>query len=359
MQPSVSLFSSDASPARRRWTGVALRCGALLVVPFAVWLALPAPPSIAPRPTRPHRGDDGESAVVTPVTTAAQSPLARAAPAVAATEGTTPAAVSGEVQDPDGKPVGHASVSCTVAEHELEAFSDDAGHFELDAAAIGCVAVARKEHFGPSVEETLTAGSTNKLRLTPPMGIAGNVVDESGAPVVIYMLSIASFEPAAGGKDGGRGAAPRNLTIDDASGAFEWTELGAGRYALAVSVREGPLSRSQSVEVSPGAMTRGVSIVVHPGVIVVGQITDAATHAPLDGARVFVDMGGLLVRSGPSRTGEFKLEGAPAGRFDLSVYRRGYSKEIVRDLQSPARGETLHVDVALHSATEDPAPRAE
>jgi len=170
--------------------------------------------------------------------------------------------------------------------------------------------------------------------------------------VMGYWLAIDSFEPAGGGKDGGT-ALPRHVEINDADGAFEWTELPAGRYALGVSVPLGPLSRSQLIDVAPGGMTRGVRLVTHPGVAVVGTVTDARTHAPIDGARVFVLLGTLSTRTGISRDGAFKVDGAPNGPFDLHVFCFGYVEKILRGLRGPAGGGPLHVDVAMRAPQDD------
>lgn len=342
--------SSAAAPDGRRWASVVLRCCGLLVMPLAAWLVLPPPVSITPPSRSRPQGLDEPGHGAPPPTVGS----ARALATTARPEAPAPAGVSGEVQDPAGAPVAHAAVRCTVGEREFEAFSDEAGHFRFDAEAEGCAAVAHKEHLGPSAAEVLRAGAKNQLRLTPPTGIAGNVIDESGAPVMTYLLAVDAFEPANGAKDGGA-TPPRQLEINDADGAFEWTELSAGRYALGVSVPLGPLSRSQLIDVTAGGMTRGVRLVTHPGVTVIGTITDAKTHAPIDGAQVFVLLGTLSTRIGIARHGAFKIEGAPAGPFDLHVFCFGYVEKILRAQRGPAGGGPLHVDVALR-ATQDDAP---
>ena len=179
----------------------------------------------------------------------------------------------------------------------------------------------------------------------PATGIAGKVVDEKGAPVMSYWIGVSSFAPSGGGDAGALTALKRQ--IDDTDGAFELTDLAPGRYELAVSVISGPLLRTQSIEVTSGAMTQGVRLVIHPGVTVTGTVTDAATHAPLEGARAFVEMGGMSTQRPWTRGGAFTLDDAPAERFDLTVTCLGYVPKIVRGLQGLPGGPPVHVNVSL------------
>jgi hypothetical protein len=336
-----ALFAPAGSPgasARRRWVGAALLPLALLVVSFVVWIALPSPTAPSPPPPAVARTREPAPAA----TSTARPPPAAARPGGAIAAG----GVEGEVQDPQGNPVANALVTCATDGRELEATTDDAGRFRLGPEADGCKAVATKQGFGASGEEALLARTVNRLRLSAPTGIAGNVVDEAGAPVMTYVLAVASFEPSSGAVDGG--AAPDfKAHIDDAEGAFERTDLAPGRYVLAVSVPRGPMATGPSVDVKPGAMTAGVRIVVHPGTTVVGTVTDAASGAPIEDAKVIALLGGMSTRPSASPGGAFKVEGAPAAGFDLVVLRAGYVENVTRGLSAPAGGGPLRVDVAL------------
>jgi hypothetical protein len=340
----LQLSKPPPSDPRRRWTTAILIAAALLVVPFVVWLALPAPPP--PPPARSAAPRDDPAPRAAPAPTVAERPTRPVVHVAASAEEHVAGGVEGEVDGPDGKPVAGASVTCTVGDHDLEASSDDAGRFQLPPEADGCKAVARKEGLGLSDEVALRAGPGNRLRLSAPCGIAGNVVDEAGAPVMTFALGIASFEPA-----GDAGARPAfTAHIDDAEGAFERTDLVPGRYVLAVSVPLGPMTTSASVEVKPGQVTRGVRIVVHPGITVVGTVTDAATGARIEDALAFVLVGGMQLRSPRTPGGEFKIEGAPAEGFDLHVFRLGYTEHVSRGLKPPAGANPFRVDVALTRA---------
>jgi hypothetical protein len=276
------------------------------------------------------------------------------APAPPSTPAQAADAVEGYVQDPEGRPIGGADVTCAQGETELTARTDDRGFFELAAEAAGCKAVAKRRGFAPSLEEELRRGSGNRLRLRQATGIAGTVVDPSGLPVMAYWIGVDSFTPASSSNAADAGALARlKRQIDDPEGAFELPDLGPGRYELAVSVTLGPMSRSQPIQVTAGTMTKA-RIVAAPGVTVSGYVTDAATKAPIDGAQVFVLMGGMSTKQPRTVGGAYLLDDAPLGRFDLRVFAFGYSLKIVPGLQGVPGGKPLRVDVALDRAPDTP-----
>jgi hypothetical protein len=346
---------------RRRWTDAAWRALALLVLPILGWFALPAAP--APRPARAGRAEPGAAARVAPgevrpASTGAAAP-GRARPAAAAGASSGPA-IEGDVQDPDGKPAAGATVTCGQGDGELSAQTDEGGKFRFDAEAAGCSAIARKQGFGPSGAEALRGGSGNHLRLAPPTGIAGNVVDETGAPVMFFLIGVESFTPAGStGADGGAPATKISLPVNDQEGAFAWTDLAPGRYDLVASAPQRPFVRVRGVEVAPGAVTRGVRVVSLPGVNVTGTIVDARTHEPITGAMVFTELGlemGVAALPAVSAAGgAYTLEGASPTGFDLHVVHVGYDEHVSRGLRPPTGGGALRHDVALRRLG-DPAP---
>jgi hypothetical protein len=332
---------------RNRWVRAAWRSAALLVIPFLVWLLVPSPTPVAPPSTASEPASTTRSGgEVSRVTKEA----ARVRPASEVSPSRVPGtgAVAGHVEDPEGRPVAGATVTCSQGESELAASTDEKGVFELSAAAAGCKATARSRGFGPSAEEELRLGSGNRLRLQPPTGIAGHVVDEKSAPVRSYWIGVDKFTPAGSGdRPDAKALAGLKRAVEDPEGAFELEDLSAGAYQLVVSVGQGQLSRSQSIDVTQGAMTKGVRVVVHPPTTVSGSVTDAATHAPIEGARVFVGIGGLTTNVVPTVGGAYVVEGAPSGTFDLTAYAMGYRLKVVPGLQVPAGTTQLHVDVVL------------
>lgn len=348
---------------RRRWTDAAWRALALLVLPVLLWILLPARIAPPPRPARVTRGDQARadraaSAGTRPASTSGAGQGRTPAGAAAASSGP---GLDGEVQDPDGKPAAGATVTCAQGDRELSAQTDEAGKFRFDAEAAGCSATARKPGFAPSGAEPLRAGADNRLRLAPPTGIAGNVVDETGAPVMICSIAVESFTPAGGAADGGaRPAQKISLDVKDQDGAFAWSDLAPGRYDLAVAAPYHPFARARGIEVRPGAVTTGVRLALSLGATVTGKVVDAKTNEPLGGAMVFAEMGvelGLKVMPVFSERGDYKLQGAPTDApFDLHVLRPGYDEHVTRGLRAAPDGAPLRVDVALLPPRLTPAP---
>src|SRR5262245_53921421 len=134
-QRSTVLASSADVPATRRWAAAGLCAVALLVLPVLTWLLFSPG---APAPARGRMASAEAPGRVAPVVKV--PPQAEAPQAAARRPVDTPAAfagdgVEGEVEDPNGKPVAGASVTCKLGERELSAQSDESGHFQLTGEA--------------------------------------------------------------------------------------------------------------------------------------------------------------------------------------------------------------------------------
>jgi hypothetical protein len=76
------------------------------------------------------------------------------------------------------------------------------------------------------------------------------------------------------------------------------------------------------------------------------MVTDAATHAPVEGARVYVGMGGLTTKVVPTVGGNYAVDDAPAGHFDLRAYAFGYHFKVIPNVEVAA-GKAIRIDFAL------------
>lgn len=340
-------------PDRRAWTGAAIRAGALLVVPFVTWMAF-SPPGLSSKSATALPGAQ-EQRPNGPLATGSAAAATRRTPRPAlAPKGDD---LEGEVNDLEGKPVAGASVTCVVGGRELGADTDETGRFRLGAEAEGCAATAQRQGFAPSEVTTLRAGKGNQLRLAPTSGIAGNVVDEGGGPVMSYWVALA---PSMDGVDAGASLAPKLLReVNDVNGAFELSDVAPGRYTIAVRAHPNPLARVHGIEVAAGTITRGVRIVVKHGATVIGTITDAVTNQPVSGAMVFTDRTaemGLPAMPTFNAKGEFRLENAPREPFTLHVLHPGYMEHVTRDVRATTDGPPLRIQVALQRPIRSPAP---
>jgi hypothetical protein len=170
-------------------------------------------------------------------------------------------------------------------------------------------------------------------------GIAGRVVDESGAAVTSFRLAVG----------------PRTHVVEDAEGAFTLMDVAPGRYDLVASVRDGRTGRAERIDVTEGAVTADVRIVVLEGVTVTGNVVDAVTRAPIATAHVLAVLNGKAARmAGSSDGGEYTIVHAPTEPFELRIVATGYETHVVPAVKASRPGEPVRIDAAL----ERPAPEA-
>lgn len=340
----------------RPWWSAALAAVGLLVVPFFVWLILPAPPKI-PLPQVGAAPAEEPPPLPRP-TPASPPPATPRSPPPAETAASEEAAipVKGRVLGPDGAGVQRARVVCN--DREIFTVTEHDGSFELPAAAAGCSAVARFPGFGASPAVTLQPGDArgNTLELRGGGKIAGVVVDEKGAPVTKFQLAVEKFLGGDGDDEGSHG---RARTVEDPEGRFTMESATPGRYILGVAAEGRPPARSEVIDVEPGRTVSGVRIVLPRGAILSGVITDAETRKPIEGAQVGLDSvsqsGVSSVRSVRSdERGAYRLEGVPTtGPFSIRVHKDGYRTRLVSGLVAYGGGPaTSDVQLQPGSGTE-------
>jgi hypothetical protein len=253
--------------------------------------------------------------------------------------------VSGEVHDPDDKPVRARIIACEGQASEARTTSGEDGVFQLPSSTIGCDAIALHDDYAASDPVTLAEGGHALLRLRVGGSIDGTVVDQGGAAVVAFTLGIESFSAAHGRNF--RSVAGR--AFDDPRGAFHWDKLAPGSYVLVATTKGKPPARSDPVEVLGGAATTGVRIVLAQGGTVVGRIYDER-HAPLSDVDLRFDAISSVVASGAvaksGGAGDYRLEGAPRGPFTLFAHKSGYRARMVSGLRIDSSG-TLTEDITL------------
>jgi hypothetical protein len=258
---------------------------------------------------------------------------------------TAAAPVDGRVLDDDGNPMRARVVACEDQPSESRTSSRDDGTFQLPPSAIGCEAVAEHSEYSPSDAVPVEEGRTMVLRLTAGGSIAGAVVDERGQGLPSFTVGIESFLPARG-RPFDR-LTPRSL--DDVRGSFLWDKLAPGSYVLTASAPGRPPARSAAIDVRGGAVTDGVRIVVSRGGTVTGRVFDDR-NAPLAGVDLHFDAVSSAVDSGSDastdETGQYRLEGAPAGPITLRVHKDGFRVKLVSGLRVES-GATLTQDVTL------------
>jgi hypothetical protein len=255
--------------------------------------------------------------------------------------------VEGDVRDVDGNPVEARVVACEGQPSEARTSSGDDGTFTLPPSAIGCEAIAEHDELGPSDPASVVESRHVSLRLKAGGAIEGFVVDDRGSGVQSFSLGIESFTTSRGRSV--RGGARKSF--DNMQGAFRWDKLAPGSYVLTASAPGKPPTRSDAIDVSSGSSTRGVRIVLSPGGTVTGHVVDER-RAPLAGVELRFDaVSSVLDSTASTRTdesGQYRLEGAPAGPFTLRAQKDGFRLRMMSGLRVGSRG-TLTQDFTLTS----------
>jgi hypothetical protein len=171
--------------------------------------------------------------------------------------------VAGVVVDGDGKAVSGAEVACTDKKRKaLTTRTDQRGRFELPTEADGCEAVATHSVYGESPRLALLSGPDNPIALVPPASIAGVVVDDKGAPLRSFRLSIAEYRAADGSAN--RGRTNYQQTFSHPQGRFSIRALPPGSYVLSASHTRYPDKRTKTIKLARGQQLRDVRIVMTP-----------------------------------------------------------------------------------------------
>jgi hypothetical protein len=253
--------------------------------------------------------------------------------------------VDGEVRDAEGRPLVARIVACEDQPAQVRVNSGEDGSFQLPPSAIGCDAIAEHGSYASSAPVHVDEGRHVVLRLLPGGSIDGVVVDDRGDGVPSFTVGVESFTPARGRGFG----AIRPRKFDDPRGAFLWDRLAPGTYTLTAWAPDRPSSRSAPIEVVAGVVTNGVRIVLARGGTVTGRVTDDR-HAALGGVDLAFDaVSNVADNRSAAHTddsGQYRLEGAPAGPFTLRAHKNGYRMRLVSGLRVDS-GATLRQDVVL------------
>lgn len=323
---------------------VAGSAGLAGVVAVTLWLAYAEPSRTGPEPVV-HEGPASRAAVVPDDRNRSSLAPTRAAAGVERTpapESVIPPVVDrsrdlhGVVLDAEGDPLAGARV--VVHRDEARAYpipdldhppqpeevaetrTDDAGRFTFSAQPGRpydlFVSHAAGRH-GAAIVSNRYAGERVVVQLEPPAVLKGRVVrelDGSGvAGVTLRGLT----------DDNGFHTVLEGTTQDDGSFLFE--NLPACQFGLQVDpIDESPLPWIRVDLV--GGETTTLVIPVQPGLFVSGQVTDAETGAPVEGATV--GLGWRFRR--PTQTdadGRYAIRGfSSAGHYEVHVRAPGYAE---------------------------------
>jgi uncharacterized GH25 family protein len=279
-----------------------------------------------------------------------------------------PGYLHGRILKPDGAPLANTRVQTRLRRdrsfYGSSTQTDDDGRFRLRLRGTGQMRLAITPGNYESVEHTF------------------HVADENAALEIEFTLkpektrgSVSGRVVASDGKTGIEGifVTPERIgdressyltgqaVQTDAEGKFHVKNLRPGKYVLNVSPRRNRHDRNEEVKkelvglmparseeftVPEGKEVKDVTVTVTRGGTVDGTVLDVKTGKPVPGARVSLSRryssGGLFGNRGPAEwadmrwssgrnldaetddEGRFKIEGVPAGKYQLTVHADGY-----------------------------------
>jgi hypothetical protein len=279
-----------------------------------------------------------------------------------------PAAIAGRVVAKGAGPVPGALV---VVEREpvfsdgvavAQAATGDDGAFELGGLDPGAYRlVARAEGYAPARLRRVAAGTRDvRVELEAGSRLRGCVRDAAtGAPVAPFTVLVLArvtplFRPV-----------QRSRSFVDGSGCYALDDLAPGPAAVVVSAPGYAPSGEAAVELDP-AREAVADAALEAGGRLPGVVLDAASRAPLEGARISVE-GALgdaastfpvLAEATTDASGRFVLLGLPR-QFSLSAAATGHHARVIGGLQAPGGGEAPAIEILLRPVAPGETPRTE
>jgi protocatechuate 3,4-dioxygenase beta subunit len=222
-------------------------------------------------------------------------------------------------------------------EDRVHVQSDAEGRFHFDGVAPGEVMVVA---FAPGRTPAMARGwAPQKQELVLELGAAatleGFVLNEQGIPIAdaeVSTVGSGAGKPVKSGPEGG----------------FSM-EVTPGTHAL--SARKGPAAGSlaKALTVRAGETAKGLRLVLRTGAAIEGRVVRKGGTVPVPGALVEATVHDHYLSRGQAFTngeGHFRIEGLPAGVYDLEASAAGHA-EAKKEGLGLLEGEVLSTELAL------------
>jgi hypothetical protein len=251
-------------------------------------------------------------------------------------------AISGRITLPDGTPIADVSVHARDLDGLVDTYTASAadgsytlsglpsGRYELSFSAYGYKASTLNGLVTVTAPST-TSAATALLRAGG--AITGRVIDLDGAPVAgvyVSVLDAASGKPQdSSGSTNDDGVYTTAPTLASGSYIVKFQPPIDNRgcpLAITYSGNASSAAAATRVEVSAPTTATGVDAKLGYGGFITGQITDAASGAPLSGEVLVYDASGTVVaNANVSALGYYRTSsGLPAGGYRLQFKVAGY-----------------------------------
>ncbi len=261
------------------------------------------------------------------------------------------------------RPVGVAKSATTVRSSGdgLFGFSQiDAGRYEISAT---------HPRHGPS--QVVVVGTEEKglveLVMVAGGSISGTVLSPEGDPVQRFTVVVDAFEPESGSGVEGARLGPQHYIPsrnNNAEGSFSVPDLAPGTYTLLADAPGYAFGRVEGLRLGVGRSLEGVVLRLTRGAVFSGQVLDAQTRQPIEGARVMQrDMDRRLRNLEPmvevtDADGEFLMEGLSPGRRSLTVAAKGYVSRVLAGVEV-RQNDQESLEIMMEPLGEGDGPKME
>ncbi|MCA9525010.1 MAG: carboxypeptidase regulatory-like domain-containing protein, partial [Myxococcales bacterium] len=232
--------------------------------------------------------------------------------------------------------------------------TDDDGRFFLPWVDGATTVSAQQGQYGTAREPVSGPG---EIVLRLPLGgfIAGRVVDQAGRPVEDFSVSASPLTWGRGG--------PPAQSFSSEDGHFLLGPLAAGRMEIWAAAEGYQPAERRGVEVRAGETVEGITLTLRTSVVLEGQVTDARTGRPVEGAQVVPAewRSGALAEAVGTYTdadGRYRLDALPGVRTSIRVKAEGYRSVLIGGVEG-APGSRVVRDFALNPQASDALPGSE
>jgi protocatechuate 3,4-dioxygenase beta subunit len=262
----------------------------------------------------------------------------------------TGARLTGRVTDSAGSAVADARVSVATSGRNpaaammrgagSSATTDGNGDYVLESVEAGSIElVAEHQQYVTSRKTVEVSGKEARadFRLDSGLRVAGQVVDENGAPVAEAFVN----------SNSAAGTGSNRSTRTDANGNFSFESLPAGRYTFNANHSGYANGVVRDVDI---ATSGALKITLAAGAVIYGHVT-GLSEAELATASVNASGSGTRASAPVDSTGSFRITGAPTGSVNVSAMAGGFSgnkSSGVKNVQVETGG-SVQVDLEFRS----------
>jgi protocatechuate 3,4-dioxygenase beta subunit len=215
--------------------------------------------------------------------------------------------------------------------------TDESGRYALDWPGDGAYFVSAYHAQHGQARVAVDEPGAADIELPGGGWVEGRVVDADGAAVPAFSVSASPLTRFSGG--------PPAQSFDNGAGRFKLGPLAPGKmrvWAVAAGYQPG---EEAGITLESGQTISGLVLRLSRSTVLVGQVTDARTGRPIDGASVVPAewQARALAESVGAYTGpdgRYRLSALPGKRTSIRVTAEGYKRLLVGGVEGTPGDET-------------------